>query len=145
VDEILGLEEARLKFAKRKLRVQRCKVLPAPSSKTTPTRLSMSGSTRNAPKPPRPSSSSTTIPQVPKGDPTLGDRLARLPKDERKEVKASDAGRVARRLAKKKARIALGNQGSKVSGRDRDRTRTRRDKGGSVRKEKSVSKRNVKK
>ena len=82
---------------------------------------------------------------MPKGDPTLGDRLARLPKDARKKAKASDAARVARRLAKKRARMALVNQGLKMSGRDRDRTRTRRDKDGSARKDKGVSKRKAKK
>ncbi|KAL5512502.1 hypothetical protein ACEPAG_3155 [Sanghuangporus baumii] len=97
VDEVLALEADRLKFAKRTLRVQRCKTLPsaalkqqAPAEKTIPHARSQAVSR-----------------SLPKGDPALGERLAGLPKEVRKQTKATDATRVARRLAKKKARIAL--------------------------------------
>ena len=60
---------------------------------------------------------------VPKGDPSLGERLAGLSKDKRKEAKASDPTRVARRLAKKKARASLAKmdvkKGDKVRARER--------------------------
>lgn len=41
---------------------------------------------------------------MPKGNPLLGEKIKDLPKDERKLVKATDAERQARRLAKKKLR-----------------------------------------
>ncbi|KAL1744989.1 hypothetical protein HDZ31DRAFT_82256 [Schizophyllum fasciatum] len=82
VDELLALPAGALKFAKRKLRVQRCKTVPG------------------APKAQAP----RTPVVVPSGDPTLGSRLAGLPKDARKAAKAADAARVARRAAKKAAK-----------------------------------------
>ncbi|KZO90097.1 hypothetical protein CALVIDRAFT_507275 [Calocera viscosa TUFC12733] len=103
VDHILAADAEQLKFAKRTLRVQRCKV--APSTKSTPV------------KGPRPSSekgekthkqkSDRTPVEVPRGDPSLGERLAGLDKEARKAAKATDQDRLARRLAKKKARAAL--------------------------------------
>ncbi|KAI0290901.1 hypothetical protein BC826DRAFT_1024865 [Russula brevipes] len=103
VDEILALEPGKLKFAKRKLRVERCKVLPSSLNSRDP---------RAPPTPAPPSrnlrpSTKVTPPTVPKGNPDLGAQLAHLPKDERKAAKAVDPERVARRLAKKKARNAL--------------------------------------
>jgi nucleolar protein 12 len=98
---------------------------------------------------------------IPKGDPSLGKKLAHLPKEERKQFKASDADRVARRLAKKKARNALGNKGVKLLGKERERERKEKSVGvkgkkvkgdvskkeskGRVRSEKSLLKRNIKK
>ena len=62
---------------------------------------------------------------VPKGNPELGAKLAHLPKEERKKVKATDADRVARRLAKKRAK-ALAEKGVKSrSGSERERVRKR--------------------
>ncbi|TBU53671.1 hypothetical protein BD310DRAFT_859888 [Dichomitus squalens] len=143
VDEILALEQARLKFAKRKLRVQRCKTLPGgPKLRAA-----------KPPPPPRPSASASgaapakgkssradrpeRAPRLvpthapPKGDPSLGAKLAHLPKEERKKVKATDADRVARRLAKKRAK-ALAEKGVKSrGGGERERVRKR----GSERKE----------
>ncbi len=55
--------------------------------------------------------------KVPKGDPKLGEKLASLSKDERKVAKASDADRLARRLAKKqvlKAKAAMADKNSRV-------------------------------
>jgi nucleolar protein 12 len=83
-----------------------------------------------------------------------------MPKEERKQYKSADADRVARRLAKKKARMALGNKGVKPLGKERERVRKDKgmgeDKGkgkgavkkeskGRVRSEKSLLKRNMKK
>lgn len=92
---------------------------------------------------------------VPKGDPSLGEKLAHLPKEARKQYKSSDADRVARRLAKKKARIALGNDGVKTLGKDRERVRKgptvnkgvqrKVESKGRVRSDKSLAKRNAKK
>ncbi|KAF8660915.1 hypothetical protein AX16_001543 [Volvariella volvacea WC 439] len=116
VDEILAMEEGTLKFAKRKLRVQRCKTLPGVSTKDTKTTSGKAkgGKASKSAKPgaptPRKATSSTPI-VIPKGNPELGARLAGLSKDERKKLKASDPERLARRMAKKKARAALGNPG----------------------------------
>lgn len=151
VDEVLALEEQKLKFAKRKLRVQRCKSLPgakvAVDAKTHP---KAANTPRSAPVPI----------VIPKGDPALGERLAHLSKDARKQAKSIDADRVARRLAKKKARMAMGPPGgSGVKGKDRERVRKpasgsgsskaknfgRKEGKGRVRSEKSLLKRNLKK
>jgi nucleolar protein 12 len=104
----LALEETKLKFAKRKLRVQRCKTLPS-STKSPVTAVTPKH--RDAP--------AAVI--IPKGDPLLGEKLAGLSKDERKQRKSTDVDRVARRLAKKKARMALTSV--KSQGKDRDRIR----------------------
>lgn len=115
VDEILALEELKLKFAKRKLRVQRCKTLPGSSVKVKPT---PKGKVGKDGKPVKPRSAPVV---VPKGDPTLGERLAHLPKVVRKQAKAADGDRIARRLAKKKARMAMGPPKGDVDSRDRSR------------------------
>ena len=145
VDELLALEETKLKFAKRKLRVQRCKILPsakfpvtvAPKHKEAPAAI-----------------------VIPKGDPLLGEKLAGLSKDERKQRKSTDVDRLARRLAKKKARMALASGiGVKIQGKDRERVRKttgqRKSSGGGGKKEgrsrgrirsaESVAKKNTKK
>ncbi|KAJ7133705.1 hypothetical protein C8R43DRAFT_1073140 [Mycena crocata] len=108
VDEILALAKTdegktKLKFAKRTLRVQRCRVTGAASaSKSTPA---------------TPTSKSTYPAAPPKrGDPTLGARLAHLDKDERKAVKKTDADRLARRAEKKKmgTRMRVGAVNDKI-------------------------------
>ena len=106
VDEVLALEQDRLKFAKRKLRVQRCKTLPG-APKLRPSGQKSSGASQQKSRSDAPirSHTASTIPvSVPKGDPTLGNKIAGLSKEERKKVKSTDADRVARRLAKKKAK-----------------------------------------
>ena len=139
------MEETKLKFAKRKLRVQRCKSLPGATKASAASHPST-----------HPTKSSKPIPIVPKGDPALGAKLAHVPQEERKQVKSADADRVARRLAKKKARIALSNAGVKPQLKDRDRERVRKTGSGAgkhvpskskgrVRSDKSMSKRNAKK
>ena len=108
VDELLALEETKLKFAKRKLRVQRCKILPSSTKSSV---------TAAAPK----HKEAPAAIVIPKGDPLLGEKLAGLSKDERKQRKSTDVDRVARRLAKKKARMALTSV--KSQGKDRERIR----------------------
>ncbi|KAG5221228.1 Nucleolar protein [Salix suchowensis] len=103
VDELLSMEEGKLRFAKRKLRVQRCKVLPNKSNPSSPSNKKGIKGNRPEPEPV----------VIPKGDPSLGVRIATLSKDERKKVKASSTYRVARRLAKKKARNALSAEASR--------------------------------
>ena len=67
---------------------------------------------------------------MPKGDPSLGVKISHLTKEERKKVKSTDADRVARRLAKKKAK-ALSEKGVKSTSdgaKDRVRKRTKEGK-----------------
>ncbi|CAE6501936.1 unnamed protein product, partial [Rhizoctonia solani] len=114
VDEILAMEPGTIKLAKRKLRVQRCKTVPgvslqkpkaAPRGDKTqdPKKVPESGSPQ---KPDRQKARATKSTQViPRVDPRLGERIRSLSKEDRKSFKASDADRVARRLAKKKAKV----------------------------------------
>jgi nucleolar protein 12 len=154
VDEVLAMEPVKVKFAKRKLRVQRCKSVPGTSLKikTAPPPSKKDASSSSQPRQPRQAPVA-----VPKGDPRLGEKLAGLSKEVRKEVKSKDADRVARRLAKKKARMSMGSKpAGALQGRDRDRSRkTGAAKSGinpgkkmgkpRVRSEKSMAKRNGKK
>ncbi|KAH9942888.1 hypothetical protein B0H21DRAFT_695772 [Amylocystis lapponica] len=117
VDEILALEQDQLKFAKRKLRVQRCKTVPG-SAKVVPKFAKPAPSVRA----PAPHLAAPTRP-APKGDPALGAKLAHLPKDARKQAKAANPDRVARRMAKKRAKV-LAEKGVK-SPVDRERMRKR--------------------
>jgi len=129
VDEVLSLEQERLKFAKRKLRVQRCKTLPGGthSVKVLEHTSKPSGSTSQSSKAQKPTRTSAAIAvNVPKGDPTLGNKISHLSKDERKKVKSSDADRVARRLAKKaKALEQKGVKSKDGIGKERTRERKR--------------------
>lgn len=146
VDELLALEETKLKFAKRKLRVQRCKTLPGSKFPATTT-----------PKSEKPAPAAIV---VPKGDPLLGEKLAGLSKDERKQLKSTDVDRVARRLAKKKARMGLAPGVGIVKSQGKDRERVRKIIGqrktlgggekdrksrGRIRSAESVAKKNTKK
>ncbi|KAH0831838.1 hypothetical protein J3R83DRAFT_12688 [Lanmaoa asiatica] len=97
------------------------------------------------------------VPPVPKGDPSLGEKLVKLTKEERKRVKAADADRVARRMAKKRSRMALAKQGVPPQNKQRERVRKagatkklggtppKKTTKGRVRSEKSITKRNTKK
>ena len=133
VDEILALDPSKLKFAKRKLRVQRCKTLPGgPKLRASkPVRPSVPSTTKSgASKPAPPPRLVPAGNRVPKGNPELGTKLAHLSKEERKKVKAADPDRAARRLAKKKAK-ALADKGVKSQvDRDRARKRESEQKGG---------------
>lgn len=93
---------------------------------------------------------------MPKGDPALGAKLANMSKDERKEAKATDADRVARRMAKKQAKVAMAKspRGGLAEDNARIRKRPGMKKGpGAARKEtkkrvmsdKGIAKRNMKK
>lgn len=154
VDEILALEPGKLKFAKRKLRVERCKTLPGSLNGLD---RSDAATTATSTTPPSRGTHMQLIKPtpmaVPKGNPNLGAQLAHLSKAERKAAKAVDPERVARRLAKKKARNALG-----VPEQVKDRVRVRKNsseqkgtgaptprKKSRVRSERSVEKRNTKK
>jgi nucleolar protein 12 len=149
VDEILGLEPSKLKFAKRKLRVQRCKVIPGgaalPKGKQ-PIKPAFS---------PRAKKTTPPLPvPLPKGDPSLGEKLAGLSKDERKAAKASNVDRLKRRLAKKKLKEGV-KKAQDDQGKERKRERPRpgnKSEGkakvvnkGRLRSERSVAKRNTKK
>lgn len=143
------MEQDKLKFAKRKLRVQRCKVLPsmrpalgkdassstAASSRTSGAQFSPHARSKEDGISRRPVGKTGAAPAapitVPKGDPTLGKKLAGLSKDERKAAKATDADRVARRLAKKKARAALERAGApEATGKPDLKLRMRKKAGG---------------
>ena len=134
MDEILALDQSKLKFAKRKLRVQRCKTLPGgPKLRAAkPSRPSAaSGSSKSSRSHPaaggaKPAPAPRLVPaskHAPKGNPELGAKLAHLPKEERKKAKAADPDRLARRLAKKRAK-ALADKGVKPKV-DRERVRKR--------------------
>ncbi|KAG9038124.1 hypothetical protein FS837_001300 [Tulasnella sp. UAMH 9824] len=108
VDELLALPSTKLSFRKRTLRLQRCKTLP---------RTAQSGSgSAPAASPSKPSNSHSSRKsknsKLLKGDPGLGARIADLSKEERKDAKALDTDRVARRLAKKKLRADLDKEKS---------------------------------
>jgi nucleolar protein 12 len=121
VDEILALEPSKLKFAKRKLRVERCKTLP--SSLNAPPRNPSTSSAAPSRSTRHPSTKLTGTPTtVPKGNPDLGTQLAHLSKADRKAAKAVDSARVARRLAKKKARNTL-----QIPEQKKDRVRVRKN------------------
>ncbi|QRV92788.1 RNA recognition motif protein [Ceratobasidium sp. AG-Ba] len=114
-DEILAIEAGTIKLAKRKLRIQRCKTLPgATLPKLKPKERP---SDVRPPKSPTLTSRRSSAPTVPRADPALGDRIRSLSKEERKAVKSSDADRVARRLAKKKARVEMERGARKAGGR----------------------------
>lgn len=146
MDEVLALEQGKVKFAKRKLRVQRCKATTSsstpskkrpesgvPTSSTSPRRgKTSSGGTITNPR----SSGSTLIRvptpgSVPRGDPNLGKKLEHLSKEERKKEKAANADRVARRLAKKQVKATMAKESSKFGGDGKGKERVRvRKKGG---------------
>jgi nucleolar protein 12 len=148
VDEILAIEPDKTKFAKRKLRVQRCKAIA--SASTTVKKVTEKGTTMSSSPQRRRSATSGTIANarpsgatpirvpipwsIPKGDPNLGKQLEHLSKEERKKEKAANAERVARRLAKKqvKAGMAKGKSKFETDGKGKERARVRK-KGGASR------------
>lgn len=147
MDEILALEQEKIKFAKRKLRVQRCKATTSastPARKKTEKRTASSSSPQKGKTPtggtitnPRSSgSASVRIPtprSIPKGDQNLGKQLEHLSKEQRKQEKAANAERVARRLAKKQVKAAMAKEKSKfrMDGKGKERARVRRKGEGS--------------
>ncbi|KAG9078051.1 hypothetical protein FRC06_008557 [Ceratobasidium sp. 370] len=115
-DEILALEPGTIKLAKRKLRIQRCKTLPG-ATLPKPKPKERPSATKPSHSPKLGKSHHASGAPIPRADPTLGDRLRSLPKDQRKAAKSSDADRVARRLAKKKARVLMERGTRKAAGR----------------------------
>jgi nucleolar protein 12 len=115
------MDPVKLKFAKRKLRVTRCKATggKSPSSPKKPgahggTISSEMTTSRKAERP--------TLPKL-KGDPKLGERLKDMSKEERREAKKQDTNRLARRMEKKKTRISLEKSLKKP---ERERIRVRK-------------------
>lgn len=100
VDEIIAMEPTKLKFAKRKLRVTRCKVAGDKALDKTANRTSAKASSQ------APHKHEVTKPKA-KGDPLLGERLKGLSKEERREAKKQDPKRLARRMEKKKTRLSM--------------------------------------
>jgi nucleolar protein 12 len=121
---VLALPEEKLKYNKRKLRVQRCKTLPG-KPKPTPGDTSAKDAAAAAaaalkyqdPRKTHPNNTSKPLP-LPKGNPLLGEQIKDLSKDERKVAKATDADRLARRMAKKKARVTMDKQGGPANKRE---------------------------
>ena len=173
MDEILALEEGKIKFAKRKLRVQRCKVItptssrkktekgmPVSSSSSQKSKIATGGTITNPRSGPTPIRTPTSG-SVPKGDPNFGKQLEHLSKEERKKEKAGNADRVARRLAKKRVKAAMAKESLKFGGdgMGKERVRVRKKGGGAggplpgkakakksrVRSEANLAKRNMKK
>lgn len=118
----MAIEESKLKLAKRKLRVERCKTRTASSmpktphvrdgeSAANPKSKPATNPAKDAPRPSTLNSRSHPPIKVPKGDPGLGDKLRGLDKDARRSAKAADPARQARRMAKKKARRVLEDGG----------------------------------
>ncbi|KZT51889.1 hypothetical protein CALCODRAFT_111384 [Calocera cornea HHB12733] len=148
VDHVLAADAEQRKFAKRTLRVQRCKV--APSTKAASIKAahpSPEKGEKSSKRQPKPASV-----EVPKGDPLLGERLAGLDKDARKAAKAADQDRLARRLAKKKARAQLqkGAGATDLERGKRERKHVKNHGKGSATKprmksERALAKRNLKK
>lgn len=118
IDEILAMDQAKLKFAKRKLRVKRY-------SKSNEKERSIPEATKNLKNAEKPSRRSKKASNSIKGDPKLGERLKGMTKEERKEAKKQDAIRQARRMAKKEARLALEKSLTKPQ---KERVRVRRTK-----------------
>ena len=125
VDEVLAIDSAKMRFAKKPLRVQRAKTLPSASGKPTigPASTSTSGakgkdkaSGKDAKdksgkaKAPTTAIKQTPAGPVPRGNPKLGEKIRNLSKEDRKVAKSSDADRQARRLAKKKMRGKMGKE-----------------------------------
>ncbi|WVW80152.1 hypothetical protein I302_102128 [Kwoniella bestiolae CBS 10118] len=109
VDEILAMDQKKIKFAKRYLRVQPSKTLPSANTLNN-TIKSLASSATSSKEDAKTSKTKPFIKStgpVPKGDPKLGDKIKDLSKEERKVFKSSDADRQARRLAKKKAKHNL--------------------------------------
>ncbi|CAE6532725.1 unnamed protein product [Rhizoctonia solani] len=112
-DEILAMEPGTIKLAKRKLRIQRCKTVPGVSLQTSKSTHADKGPNSKklsesdpSPRPDRqkPRGIKSTL-VIPRADPGLGERIRSLSKEERKSAKSSNTDRIARRLAKKKAKV----------------------------------------
>jgi nucleolar protein 12 len=106
VDEMIALPSAKLKFAKKPLRVQVCRSLP-PNVRIHGKPAGGAAGAAGAPGASgKPAKKTGHTGPIPRGNPALGDKIKDLTKDERKAVKATDAERQARRIAKKKLGVA---------------------------------------
>ena len=122
------MDSAKLKFAKKPLRVQPCKTLPPTLKPAKPS---------TAPMDPKTAKSKSAKPApVPKGNPELGEKLKGLSKEDRKIAKSVDAERQARRMAKKKLRHGM----DRGEGRDRGAVKLGASKVGAERKVKVKAK-----
>lgn len=116
---MLGIDDSKLRFAKKPLRIQRAKTLPsAPKPAPKPTAAVATGSTKPGQftKPgqtARPAPRPVHTGPIPKGNPLLGDKIRDLSKEDRKVAKSTDAERQARRMAKKKLRGKMGKEQEK--------------------------------
>ena len=113
MDEVVAMDPAKLKFAKRKLRVTRCKASGDKHSRPTGDNSSHSAkkNVRNVATSPDKNTSPkknehSSTPKI-KGDPKLGEKLRGMSKEERREAKKQDANRIARRMEKKRNRLSL--------------------------------------
>lgn len=104
VDELISLPSQKLKFAKKPLRVQSCKTLPPAAKRVAAATAPGKDGKDKGKKEFKKRAPPPTV--VPKGDPSLGDRLKDLSKDERKAAKHADADRLKRRMAKKQIKVA---------------------------------------
>lgn len=105
MDEIIAMEADKLKFANRKLRVQRCKAKNTSSKPSNS--VAIKDLTTAEAKGKSTFSKGDKTHKLHKGDPLLGERIKGLSKDERKEVKKQDVNRLARRMEKKAKRRTL--------------------------------------
>lgn len=107
VDELISLPSAKLKFAKKPLRVQACKTLPPAAKRAATASAAAKGEGKDGKGKEKTARPKRTAPAtLPKGDPSLGERLKGLSKEDRKTAKHADATRLARRMAKKANKVA---------------------------------------
>lgn len=114
MDELLGVDDSKLRFAKKPLRIQRAKTLP--SQRPKPTTIDPKARPSKPDQKPTKTYSKPTLKPTgpaPKGNPLLGAKIRDLSKDERKVAKAADEDRQTRRLAKKKLRGKMGAEAEK--------------------------------
>lgn len=109
VEEVLAMDAKQIKFAKRTLRVQPCKTIPTANTLQNTIKKVAAGAGGGASSNKKDKTKKPYVRRgvIPKGDPLLGEKLKNLSKEERKNIKSSDADRQARRLAKKKAKMSL--------------------------------------
>ncbi|CAK5266125.1 unnamed protein product [Mycena citricolor] len=120
VDEILSLGKTdegtkKLRFAKRALRVQRCRTIGGTNKAAAPSSGSSSAKTKS------------TYP-VHHGDPNLGERIVHLDKEARKAAKKADPQRTQRR-AEKKLRMGMNSKLKAEKGKVGGRPQGKDDKG----------------
>jgi nucleolar protein 12 len=108
VDELLALEPAKLKLSSRKLRLERCQSsvkAKAIKQKESSSQKGDGDVKRQKAKRTPSSTTSANVAATSSADAAkFAEELAKLPKEQRKAIKANDEKRLARRLAKKKAK-----------------------------------------